>query len=67
MPFGISAGLFYGGLVFTGGFIIGYWMDSNLTQLLTTPWLIGLATGCAAVGVYVIFQGEFLNGLPPAF
>jgi len=68
MPFGLSSGLFYGGLIFGGGFIAGYYLESTIsTYLNNNAWAVGLITGAAAVGVYVAFQGEILNGLPPAF
>ena len=67
MPYGISPTLFYGGLVFSGGFILGYYMDTKITQFLSNTWMIALFTGFGAVGVYVVFQNQLMNSLPSAF
>ncbi len=68
MPYGIPDGLFYGGLVFSGGFFAGYWMESQIsTYLNNNAWAVGFLTGAAAVGVYVALNKEVLTGLPSAF
>lgn len=64
MPYGISPTLLYGGLVFGGGFLIGYWLDTDLQKLLASTWMVALFTGFGALGAYVLLQKEVITSLP---